>query len=92
VIGESKEQQNFVKKYQNTFMHGVIVRTPAADTEEEPILVPPEGWLIADNRFEPDRAPSHVLPRASTTLLEMDLDERVRRAVLEFVGQTQRDF
>lgn len=81
VIGESAEQHSLVERYSTIYPHGVIVRTPKKDTEEKPVAVP-SGWFFADNTAFRAKTPQ-TLQRICPSLLDMDLDERIREAVLE---------
>lgn len=83
VIGESAEQISLYEQYSKSYPHGVLVRTPRRDTKEKPFFAPPEGWLFADNTARTKTA--SVLLKICPTLRDMDMDEHIREAVLEYV-------
>lgn len=81
VIGESAEQWSLVERYSETYSHGVVVRTPPRDTKEKPIVVP-SGWFYANNNLLCPKI-QDTLPKICPTLRDIDINERIREAVLE---------
>jgi hypothetical protein len=84
VIGESLEQRRLMEEYKS-FVNGVVVRTPAMDTDEIPLTAEelPKHWLFADNKRK--RPSPKTLFKASTTLYDMSVDERIWRAVHQYL-------